>query len=97
MRTCKHEVLSEERHAEKASKYGQRGAHSRECLCKPAGLCAEAGEGAYAHDAMRVATQNIVLPGIQLCRLHQLKNRKGRVSDFICVATSHECSRPSQG
>lgn len=70
--TSEHGVFSEERKAEDAGQHRQRRTQSRESLRKAAGLRTEAGKRAHAHDAVGVATKDVVLIRVQFCRLHQL-------------------------
>lgn len=55
-RTSTHDVLPKNWYHEKSRQNRQRRFDARKHLREPAGVCAEAGEGSGAHDAMWVIT-----------------------------------------
>lgn len=76
--TSTHCVISKAWYHEESCQYRQGGLHTREHLSEATALCAEAGKGSSAHDAMWVTTQDVVLFGIQLGRLHQLSKDRNK-------------------
>lgn len=70
--TCTHDVVSEERGSEPKGQHEQARGDAREQLSEACSVGAEVGEGPGHQHAVGVEAQDVVVPGVQVCRLHQL-------------------------
>lgn len=70
--TPAHDVVAEEGDLEPEGQHQEVGGEPREELGEPRGFAAEVPKGAGHQDPVGVEAEEIIVGGVQLCRLHQL-------------------------
>lgn len=76
--TCTHDVVSEEWGSEPKGQHEQVAGEARKQLSEACSIGAEVGKGSCHQHAVGMEAQDVVLPGVQVSRLHQLGGEKKR-------------------
>ncbi|PWA23235.1 hypothetical protein CCH79_00002015 [Gambusia affinis] len=82
------QVLSEEWYLEQACQYCQCALHARKRLGEAAALRAEAGKGSSAHDAMRMAAEDVVFIRTQQLSLCTQPSLRAEINSRVGMAFS---------
>lgn len=87
-RTRAHDVVSKEWAPEPKRQHEQVAGEAGKQLPEARGTSAEVGEGSCHQHAMRMEAQDVVVPGIQVSRLHQLGKEKRSYCNCMLISVS---------